>query len=97
MSVIGNVGGILLQSNGLGRYIPEPRNTASSTFGKVLSAVGGALEKGGSVAGIGGDYLGLLQAQIRVQQEMMLVSMYSNIEKSKHETSMAAVRNLRVG
>jgi hypothetical protein len=47
--------------------------------------------------GVQGEYAELLNKQIEMQQQMQLVSMFSNIEKSRHETQMAAVRNIRGG
>ena len=43
------------------------------------------------------EYKDLLTLQMKVQQEMQTLSMESNIEKSKHETQMSAIRNIRVG
>ena len=42
------------------------------------------------------QFYSLLQEQTKVQQEMQLISLSSNLEKSKHETSMAPIRNTRV-
>lgn len=89
------------------RYLPEP--TASSSFDAVKSAVQGIAKVGANLVsgavgalGLGGaevpsEYAGLIELQLQTQKEMMLVSMVSNIEKSKHESQMAAVRNIRVG
>jgi hypothetical protein len=44
-----------------------------------------------------GDFQSLLNAQMEVQRVMAMVSMESNISKSRHETEMAPIRNLRVG
>lgn len=79
-------------------YNPEPRNTVGSVFGSLLgvakSALGGAVP---TSVGIEPEYASLLSEQLHQQEQMQLVSLYSNIEKSKHETQMAAIRNVRAG
>lgn len=80
------------------RFMPEPESRIGSAFRSVLQGVGSALNSGAALAGgIEPGYQDLINKQIEVQQQMQLVTFYSNIEKSKHETQMAAVRNLRVG
>lgn len=79
----------------LQRFQPEPRSRLSIDFGSVLSGVVSAA--GATFAGIDPGYVALLNRQIETQQQMQLVSMESNIEKSRHETQMAAIRNVRVG
>lgn len=92
---ISNIGAHI-SSGGLARFIPEPRSNLS--FQSVLQGVGSLLSGGvSSIAGLDSNYQELLLLQMQTQQEMQTVSMISNIEKSKHETQMAAVRNIRVG
>jgi len=82
------------------RFIPEPKTKLGSTFKTILdvgSGVFGGGMGGASTVGISQEYRDLLVYQMQVQDQMQRVSMTSNIEKSKHETQMAAVRNLRVG
>ena len=50
----------------------------------------------GTTLDISPEYRDLIAMQMQVQQEMLNVTMVSNIEKSKHESRMAAVRNIRV-
>jgi hypothetical protein len=70
-------------------------------LGAAAQGIGGLVGLGAGAAlgggGIEGQYLVLLQEQMRQQQQMQLVSLHSNIEKSKHETQMAAIRNVRAG
>jgi len=77
---------------------PEPQNGLSDVFGSVLktatSVLGGAVS---STVGIDPQYASLLSEQMKQQEQMQLVSLYSNVEKSKHETQMSAIRNVRVG
>ena len=87
--------GATIQS--LGRFIPEPKSSSSISFSSVLNGIGSALGGVAGMAGIDPGYAQLLQEQIQTQEQMQLVSMASNIEKSKHETNMAVVRNARVG
>lgn len=81
----------------VGRYIPEPRNKVADTFSNVLQGTirtaAGAISSG---AGINFDYAGLLQQQMQLQSEMQAISLESNVEKTKHETRMAPIRNTRV-
>ena len=85
-------------SHSLTRISPEPRSSLSSGFWNVLSGVSSLLNGAGSTfTGLNSEYAGLIQLQLETQKQMMLMSAYSNIEKSKHETQMAAVRNIRVG
>lgn len=77
------------------RFVPAPKT--GSTFDGILNIIGGVANAMVQNAGIGGDYQGLIAMQLEAQRQMMLVSMVSNVEKSKHETQMAPVRNIRVG
>ena len=87
-----------IQLGNLGRFIPEPKSQSGINFKNVLSSVGSLVSGGvGAVTGVDFDYQALLMKQIEVQEQMQAVSMASNIEKSKHETQMAPVRNIRVG
>ena len=81
------------------QYLPEPATTTGSTFSSFLDAAKSATSTALSTASsyVTGDFAELLQMQIQAQEEMQAVSMVSNIEKSKHESRMAAVRNIRVG
>ena len=81
------------------RYIPAPSGASAlgSMFSKALS---GAAEVGGSLVGgvqgnVYGDLKELLNLQVETQAKMQSISMLSNIERSKHESRMAAIRNVR--
>ena len=88
----------ITSSGSLTRFSPEPKSSLPFSFSSILSGVGSLLSKaGGAFPGLGSNYSDLIQLQMHVQEQMMLMSTYSNIEKSKHETQMAAVRNIRVG
>ncbi len=88
-----------LANSALERFMPEPKNSLGLTFqGALKGALSVATDAGSGVfSGIDGGYVALLNAQIETQKQMQLVSMESNIEKSRHETQMAAIRNVRVG
>ncbi len=91
-------GGVTAGARALARLLPEPKSRVAKTFGSVLSGLGSAIGAGASAltgGAIQSDYAELINKQIEVQQQMMLVSFVSNMEKSKHETEMAAVRNIR--
>lgn len=90
-------GGAQIISNGLGRFIPEPQSALVAPFKAVLGTVASSFSGGSVFPGVQSEYADLLNKQIEMQQQMQLVSMFSNIEKSRHETQMAAVRNIRAG
>ena len=83
------------------RFQPEPKISSggSGFLNTAMQLLGNGL---GSVASdglgmISGENAALIQLQLETQREMMYTSMVSNIEKSRHETQMAPVRNIRVG
>lgn len=97
-SFLGSIGRAAGGIFSLKRFSPEPRSRSGISFGNVLRAVGSEITDGFAGGGsIDPVYLDLINKQIEVQQQMQLVSFESNIEKSRHETQMAAIRNLRVG
>ena len=93
----------------LSRYLPEPATRGTSKYGDTfriattaataIAGVAGNALTGGALGGLSGvgDFQDLISKQVEVQKEMQKTSMTSNIEKSKHETKMAPIRNLRVG
>ena len=97
--------GVGMQGSDLVRFPPEPRNSTFGQWGRAAltsaSSIGGAVL--GVATGVGsgasgmGDFQSLLNTQMEVQRVMAMVSMESNISKSRHETEMAPIRNLRVG
>lgn len=88
----------LIPNSSLTRFLPEPKSRLGQTFRNVLSGLGSNLASASpGIGGLDPVYQDLINKQIEVQQQMQFVSLHSNIERSKHETQMAAVRNLRVG
>lgn len=83
-------------ASGLGRLIPEPKNRVNFNFGALLKAAGEVASQAGTLVGIDPEYKALLEQQMEMQQQMMLVSMQSNVMRTEHETQMSVVRNLRV-
>ena len=79
----------------IARIAPEPESRLSSVFSSLGSVASGLLTAGANSL-VGSDYSALITAQLQAQREMQVVSMVSNVEKSKHETQMAAIRNVRV-
>ncbi len=81
------------------QYLPEPSTTGMGMFRDVLQSVSGYagdIVSAASGANVGG-FDQLIAAQIQSQLEMQQVSLISNVEKSRHESKMAAIRNIRVG
>lgn len=90
--------GLKVAGSPLLRFSPQPETRVD--FQSLLSAVGSLASSVLDVPSAGGldsDYQLLLREQLEVQRQMFLMSLYSNLEKSRHETQMAAVRNIRVG
>ena len=84
-------------SGSLERFIPEPASRMSSGFRKALKAAQGAVSAVDSgLSGITGEMGDLLAQQKELQEQMMKISLVSNIMRTEHETKMATVRNLRV-
>ena len=83
-------------SDGVAGYYPEPSTTGTSMFQDLMTVAGSvAGEIGGGSLELG-SFAGLIEAQIQAQMELQTVSLVSNLERSKHETKMAAIRNIRV-
>lgn len=91
--------GVAEVSSAAARYLPEPAAKGVGLFRDVMGLVSD-VEKG-DVGGVPtealGDFAELIQMQIEVQKEMQTTTMVSNIEKSRHETKMAPIRNIRAG
>ena len=83
------------------RSAPEPRSSLGSwaqTAGSAIASTATSLTGiGAGLLSGGGDVTSLLNQQIQIQQVMQTVSMISNVERSRHETEMAPIRNMRVG
>ena len=81
----------------IGRFIPEPQSNLGTVFRSMLSSVLSSLgDASASFSAVNPEYQLLLQQQIELQRQMQLVSLYSNLEKSKHDTAMAPIRNIKV-
>lgn len=82
------------------RMPPEPRSKLRLNFQSIVSGMSNLVGNGARAA-ISGTidpmYSSLMSEQIAMQQQMQLVSLHSNIEKSRHEAKMAAIRNVRAG
>jgi hypothetical protein len=80
----------------LGRFIAKPKNRLGDSFQQVMQGVRSAADTAASLSGVGGDYSAILQQQMEMQRQMMTVSMVSNTERTRHETNMVGIRNMRV-
>lgn len=83
------------------RFAAEPQSMWRNVLGTAATAagrlMGGVANTATSAVGIEPQYASLIQEQIHQQTQMQLVSLVSNVEKSKHETQMSAIRNVRAG
>ena len=75
------------------RYLPEPVASGVDFAGQLLRGP----SDGSSTIELSPTYQELINRQIQSQMELQQVTFLSNIERSQHETRMAAVRNIRVG
>lgn len=86
------------------RYLPQNTVSGVGAFSDVMQGVeslaktAGSFLTGGVIGGVSdiGGFQQLLNQQMEVQLAMQTTSMQSNVEKSKHETRMAPIRNIRV-
>lgn len=96
MSITSNITGaavnaVLGMARSASQYMPEPVASGVEFLGSLQNA------QNTNEIGISSEYRELLDKQLETQQEMQQVTFTSNIEKSQHESRMAAVRNIRVG
>lgn len=74
-------------------YLPEPVAQGANFAGSLMRAAGGSSS---TTVDISPQYQDLINKQIETQLELQQVTFISNIERSEHESRMAAVRNARV-
>jgi acyl transferase domain-containing protein len=90
-SLSSNFGDAVMKMAGrAARYLPEPVASGASFLGSLSEA------KSSNTVDISPQYQELLEKQIQAQSELQQVTFTSNIERSQHESRMAAVRNIRV-
>ncbi len=80
------------------RYLPEPATTGVGLFRDMMNAaykLGGG-DKSAFEIGVSSEFSNLINLQLDAQRDMQQTTMVSNIERSKHESKMAALRNVRV-
>jgi len=82
--------GVIDGTTAVSRYLPEPLAEGVS----FVSNLAGAALSGNELASQSSDQL--IAQQIELQREMLQVTLFSNLERTRHETQMAPVRNLRV-
>lgn len=103
MNLTGNISTVNSELRTAQSYLPEPAINGGGTFKDIWQT---ALNIGGSILNtavigqtnqiLGGSGSDLIATQMEMQKEMQVTSMVSNIEKSKHESKMSAIRNIRV-
>ncbi|MCC6933120.1 MAG: hypothetical protein IT292_07685 [Deltaproteobacteria bacterium] len=78
-----------ISGSGLGKtFLDTFRSVGSTALGLAGNAAMGSLPA---------DNMSLIQLQQEMNRENLTMTMVSNVEKTKHETKMAPVRNIRVG
>lgn len=73
-------------------FLPQPLAGGVNFASQLVSS-----QTSNQVIDISPSYQALIDQQIQVQLEQQHVTFTSNMEKSRHESRMAAVRNIRVG
>ena len=93
------VSSLTIDGSNLTRFIPEPTGSFGNFLQGIVKTVTTAVTGGADplLGQIDSKYQAFIEAQLHAQEQLQLVSLYSNIEKSKHETKMVAIRNVRVG
>lgn len=106
---IGGIGGGNFNPADLTKFDP-PKQSKFSKFTSILggaaSAIPGVGPALGAIGAVTGGAAGgastsfnrqreLLNLQNQIQQEAQIINMISNINKAKHEASMAAIRNVK--
>ncbi len=97
-SNISGVSSLATLTGAAARYLPEPATKGVGLFRDLLRVAGqfGNTVVGGVDAAASGDFADLIGVQIEIQKELQTTTMVSNIEKSRHESKMSAIRNIRV-
>ena len=72
------------------RYLPEPLSRGVDFLTSLARS--GRLD----TSAIPGDTQELINRQIELQQEMLQVTLFTNLERTRHETQMAPARNIRL-
>jgi hypothetical protein len=90
--------------------ITQPKPSGWSKFKSVLGGIAGAASSfipgAGIISGLlggGGGFGGtgfnqqfeLLQQQYQIQQQTQMFNMITNVEKTKHDAAMSAIRNMK--
>ncbi len=82
--------GMAQTAQGIAQYLPEPVAQGVDFAASLARAVSDT-----TTIDVSPAYQDLIDKQIETQMELQQVSFISNIERSEHETRMAAVRNIR--
>lgn len=82
--------GLAQTASGIAQHLPEPIAQGVDFASSLARAASNTTTLDVSPA-----YQELIDKQIETQMELQQVSFVSNIERSQHETRMAAVRNIR--
>ena len=76
--------------NSTTRFVPEPVARGVD----FAASLAGARES--LMLDVSPEYRDLINKQLEAQAELQQTTMVSNIERSKHESRMSAIRNIRV-
>lgn len=82
---------------GVGNFVaPGIGNLIGGTISGGIGGIGGSIGIGGigGVGGMGSDTMQYIQLQQQMSQQQEAFETASNVLKSKHDASMAAIRNI---
>ena len=86
----GAVNAVAAGARSISRYMPEP---VARGIDFVESMAGANAP---DTSAISSNTRELINQQIELQREMLQVTLFSNLERTKHETQMAPARNIRL-
>jgi hypothetical protein len=89
----------MLNPNYLLNQIPNRPGTGGlgQAFKQIASSVAGIVGgAGANLMGISPEYRDLMTLQMEMNEQSQRVNLMSNLEKTKHDMKMAAIRNIRM-
>lgn len=90
ISIQSTINAVAAGANVVTRGMTEPYSAGVNFITSLARAVSG----GGS---FGDTSQGILDQQIKLQEEMLQITLMTNLERTKHEIRMAPARNIRLG
>lgn len=90
ISIQSTIDAVAAGANVFTRVMPEPYSTGVNFLQSLAKA-------GLGVGDFGNSSQGILDQQIKLQEEMLQITLMTNLERTRHEIKMAPARNIRLG